>query len=410
MTFYPPDDLTPRGREEPRPDEPPAGEVPTEGEAPRRGRARERIERRHQKPSPGHQPAARGRRMRSQIAPSDRFKLPEIKLPFGRPILYGVGSILLVIIVVVILGRLREGERPLPPNALWVGTNWTYQTHSDEDIQRFIRHLREHEIGTVYAWVSWLQADQTWRGVDNFENVKAFVRQFKQFYPESRLFGWVSFPVDFGPGTYRMDDETIQQAVADFSSRVIDEFGFDGVFLNIEPVWDGDQNFLSLLRRVRAVLGTATPISVAIPPDWSPLGVDIPVPPLIVPGTEWATQYKQSVALLVDEMAVMAYNSGLSRPEDYSAWVAYQVQAFAQPIAALGGGTAVVIGIPTYDAEPPGHDPLVENVTSAAEGVRAGLAAAGDAAAFVSGVAIYADWTTDDDEWAAFRRDWLGRR
>jgi len=236
MTFHPPDDLTPRGREEPRPDEPPAGEVPTEGEAPRRGRARERIERRHQKPSPGYPPAARGRRMRSQIAPSDRFKLPEIKLPFGRPILYGVGSILLVIIVVVILGRLREGERPLPPNALWVGTNWTYQTHSDEDIQRLIRHLREHEIGTVYAWVSWLQADQTWRGVDNFENVKAFVRQFKQFYPESRLFGWVSFPVDFGPGTYRMDDETIQQAVADFSSRVIDEFGFDLSLIHIsEP-------------------------------------------------------------------------------------------------------------------------------------------------------------------------------
>ncbi|HYO88569.1 MAG TPA: hypothetical protein VER79_07960, partial [Candidatus Limnocylindrales bacterium] len=188
-----------------------------------------------------------------------------------------------------------------------------------------------------------------------------------------------------------------------FSVRVVNDFGFDGVFLNIEPVWDGDENFLSLLRKVRAAVGIDTLISVATPPDWSPLNPTIPVPPLIEPGTVWSDTYKQSVALLSDELAVMAYNSGLSTPDDYSQWVAYQVETFARSISALGEGTHIMVGVPTYDAELPGHDPLVENVASAHAGFKLGLENAGSAADFVRGMAIYAGWTTDAQEWAAFK-------
>ena len=97
-----------------------------------------------------------------------------------------------------------------------------------------------------------------------------------------------------GPDGYRLDDEGVQQAVADFSQRVVSDFGFDGVFLNVEPVWNGDENFLSLVRGVRAAVGIDTLVSVAAPPDWSPANADIPVPPLIVPGTEWDDTYKRA--------------------------------------------------------------------------------------------------------------------
>ena len=99
----------------------------------------------------------------------------------------------------------------------------------------------------------------------------------------------------------------------------------------------------------------------------------------------------------------MAYNSGLSSPADYAQWVAYQVASWARSIAALGEGTEIVIGMPTYDAELPGHDPLVENVTSAEAGYELGLEQAGEDATFVRGRALYADWTTDEQEWAAFK-------
>ena len=378
-------------------------ETPPSEQNPRRGRARERMQRRkaqqEQTPSAPNLPR--------QIRPIPRYELPEIKLPVNRGLLAFAGSILLVVLVIIVLGLVRNQPPQSHPNAMWVGIEWTYETHDDETIMNYAQQLRDNQIGTLYAWVSWLQADGTWRGQSEFDEVQAFVEQMRRFYPEIELHGWVGFPVE--EGGYRMDDTAVQQSVAAFSQRVVDELGFDGIFLNAEPVWNGDDNFLALLRQVRSVVGQDVPISTAIPPDWSPLGAGIPVPAQIVPGTIWEKEYKQSVALLVDEMVVMAYLSGLTDAADYSRWMAYQVETFARAIAELNTGTEVVIGIPTFDAEPPGHDPLVENIPSAVEGIKVGLETAGDASRYVKGVAIYGGWTTDDDEWALFKRDWVDR-
>jgi hypothetical protein len=192
----------------------------------------------------------------------------------------------------------------------------------------------------------------------------------------------------------------------------VEDLGFDGVFLNVEQIWNGDEDFLALLRTVRAALDEETPIAVAIPPDWSPLEVDIPVPPNIVPGTVWDKEYKQRVALLTNQMAVMAYNSGLNSAEDfdrddYIEWMAYQVEVFAEAVGELETETQLVIGIPSYGPELPAHDPLVENVASALEGVRLGISRIGERAQYVQGVAIYASWETDENEWAQFKSGWV---
>ncbi len=374
------------------------------------GGARDRYERRKQTGTT--KPAVSSPRQR-QIRTPQEFRLPKISIPRSRawlPILGIVGGVIFVVLIVVVLGSLRNTPVERQPNALWLGTEWTYETHTDEAIATLVEQLRDRKIGTVYAWVSYLQYDRTWRAQDQFENVKNFVTQFNEAYPEALLVGWVSLPTTESDGvTTRISDVSLQQEVAAFSKRVIDEFGFEGVFLNAEPVWDGDQNFLAMLRALRGSLGIDVPISAAIPPDWSPSNSNIPLPPLIEPGTEWATPYKQSVALLVDQMAVMAYQSGLSSADDYAQWVAYQVKTFALAIADLGTETSLVIGIPTFDAEPPGHDPLVENVGSAVRGVELGLEQSGDAARYVEGVAMYADWTTTPDEWAQYQQLWADR-
>jgi len=342
-----------------------------------------------------------------QLRPAGQFRLPPIKITVNRNLIGIIGAVIFIIVIVIFLGRLRNDPVTSYPNAIWIGTEWTYETHEEGVIGEYARQLRERRIGTIYAWVTWLQPDQTWRGEVNFENVKAFVTQLKRAYPEAIVYGWVGVPTESAPGVTRIDDPELQGQVALFSQRVVDEFGFDGVFINAEPVWDGDQGFLTLLRSVRGTVGLDTPISAALPPDWSPAGATIPVPALITPGTEWAKEYKQSVALLVDQMAVMAYQSGLTTPEDYSQWVSYQVQVYGNMIAELNTDVEILVGIPTYPAEPPGHDPAVENITSAVVGVRSGMIALGDAARYVAGVAIYADWETDDDEWRTYQQTWL---
>lgn len=367
-------------------------------------RARERQLRRKQQPMA----QKRGSRSTSQIKPTDRFKMPQIKLPkINGTLIAIIGGIVLVIIVVTALGRLSDNPTNTLPNAVWIGTEWTYERPDDTAVKDLAERLKSHEIGTLYAWISWLQADNTWRGTTNFENVQSFVNQFRAANPEAELYGWVSLPVEGDGIPYRLDDPAVRQQVVNMSQRAVNEFGFDGVFLNIEPVWNGDEYFLELLREVGTALGDNIPISVAIPPDWSPIDADVPVPPLITPGTVWDREYKQTVSLLVDQMVVMAYNSGLGAPSDYEEWVAYQVESYADAVSELGEGTTVVIGIPTYDSAPPGHDPYVENVISAVAGIRQGLANVGDAANWVQGLALYGEWTTTNDEWQAFRDSWV---
>ncbi len=332
-----------------------------------------------------------------------RITLPRVRIPLFRLIAGLALAVVLLIGVVLFLRGLKPAEAQLLPNALWLGTEWTYEIHDSHDIRELASRLRDHEIGTVYAWVSWLQADNTWRGAELFNRVKVFASQLKEESPDLALLGWVRLPAHLDEDGYRLDDPELQQAVVDFSSNVVRELGFDGIFLDIEPVWDGDGNFVDLLRKVRLRLGETVPVSVAVPPDWSPLDADIPVPELILPGTVWSRSYKQNVALLSDQMAVMGYNSGLTAAEDYETWMAYQVQTYAEAVSALGQGTVLLIGIPTYDAALPGHDPEVENVVTALNGLRAGLAAAGPAAAWVQGAAIYADWETDPAEWEQFQ-------
>lgn len=372
-------------------------------------RARKRMEARRTQEMASLRAAERKAAAKSPLAriaaTLSAVRLPRI--PLNRVGLYVIGSILFVVAIVFVLGRIRNNPAQATPNAIWIGTEWTYAERPQEEVDRLVGRLREHQIGTVYAWVSWLQADNSWRGTDQFERVRAFVRQFKAAYPDAILMGWIGLPVEAAGIPYRLDDAAVQTQVADFALSIVSDFGFDGVFLNIEPVWNEDENFLSLLRQVRARLGADIRIAVAAPPDWSPVGVNIPVPPNIIPGTVWSLEYKQSTALLVDEIAVMAYNSGLSTPEDYSTWVAYQVEAFTSAVAGLGVFTDIVIGIPTYDAEPPGHDPLVENVQSSSQGIRVGLENLGEDAVYVRGTAIYAEWTTDDVEWLDYLRSWV---
>ena len=381
------------------PENPPSAEPPQM----RRGAARERYERRRQQAAPTKTKSSSARR---QIAVPQNINLP--KIPGGSLTLIGlVAAVAFVVLVVYVLGRVRNSTLETQPNAVWLGTEWTYDTHTDEQIAELVQKMRDRHVGTIYAYVSYLQFNGTWRNEDKFDNIKTFVQQFEKAYPEGQLYALVGVPVSDAVHSPRLNDVNLQQQVADLSKRLTTEFGFYGIFLDAEPVWDGDQDFLALLRAVRAAIGIKVPISAAIPPDWSPSNPTIPVPPLIEPDTEWKKEYKQSVALLVDQMAVMVFNSGLSSAADYSQWVAYQVSTFADAIGALNTDTELLIAIPTFDAELPGHDPAIENVDSAVAGIQAGLQQAGANASYVKGLAIYADWTTDDTEWAAFQKDWI---
>jgi hypothetical protein len=391
----------------------------------RRGRARERVQRRKQTRASGdmfaapasvdpeaHRPpfgasrfAAPPRRPGSlQVRPSGGFTLPNINLSLSRTILIAFGSVIFVAAVVAALGSLRNRPAEDGVNALWLGDEWTYTPADESAVNSLVERMRLVRVDTLFAWITQLMPDRVWFGEENFEAAARFAATFKAAYPSASLYGWVRIPVD---GVSITLDSAAQSQIAALSQRIVDEMGFDGVLLHVDPILSEDESYLALLRQVRTRIGSAA-LAVAVPPDWTPAAA-VPQPPLIAPGTIWDTIYKQRVALLVDEIVVQTYNTGFDNPSDYSRWIAYQVETYTAAIAALDVAVNVFIGIPTYDADPPRFNPAVENIASAAAGLRDGMNAAGNAARFLRGAALYAEWTTDEREWESFRTEWAAR-
>ncbi len=411
---------------------------------PRPGSARYRQQRRKQQRLQQQQVRRPG--SDSQVSAGERFQMPEIPIPRG--ILRVIGTVVLTVgLVAGMIWTLRLFNPPeavTMPNAIWLGTGWSYDTPTDEAVVGLASRLRQHRIGTAYVWVSFLRDDLTWSGktadrnaltgeitntvnpatgepyrnelAEMEPNIMRFVQQYKTAYPEGELYGWISYPTNLDSDGYTLDDPTLHARVAELAAVLVTSYGFDGVYLNVEPVRDGDENFLDLLRTVRRTLDTVAassetgervPIAVAIPPDWRPSDPTIPFGTGFTDVFEWGSEYKQSVALLTDQVLVMAYHSGLTDPADYSQWVAYQTKVYAEAVASLDVETEVLIGVPTYPAELPAHDPAVENVITAVQGVNSGLIQAGEAAEVITGLTIYAEWTTDGQEWSDFQTYWV---
>ena len=384
----------------------------------RTSKARERQQRRKARQSATTQrPTAE----RKHLSPADAVgKLPNIDPRILKSIVFVGGAVIFMAVLIVGVGLFKNDPPQIAPNALWIGETWTYTDTTAETLQPLLTRLEEQQIGTVYARVSELNFDGTWIGradgnaqfADVQDSVTNFATQFKEAAPDVRLYGTVYFRVDIGEEDgYRLDNDTIQRLVADFSSRVVNVLGYDGVLLVVEPVWnDNSDDFLDLLRMVRSTIGSDALLAIAAPPDWTPAETDIPQTDLIAPGTEWEREFKQRIALVgVDQIVVQAYNSYLTTPGDYRAWIAYQTATYAEAIGDLGTDTSVMIGVPTYASIPPAHDERIENVGIAVEGIINGLEAAGEFSTTIEGIAIYAEWETDETEWERLHTMWVLR-
>jgi hypothetical protein len=384
-------------------------------------RARERHERRHRRSQTGDTlPPRRTRSLRDHLKPADEGGFKWSKIPYLKELLAVAGALIFMLALILAVSIFKDDPPTVQPNALWIGTDWTYQTHDEENLGRLVRRLDANQIGTIYARVSELNYDGTWTGRPTGENqfdevedtIRAFVGQFKTNAPDKRIYATIHFRVDIGQeDNYRLGNPAIRQIVADFASRMVNDLQFDGVLLVVEPVWNQNSNdFLELLREVRQSIGNKR-LAVAVPPDWTPIDETVPQASLIASGTYWEKEFKQRVALVgTDEIIVQAYNSYLNQDDDYQAWMAYQAGEYMSIIGELNISTRVVVGIPAYESLLPAHDERIENIPNALLGVQQALSNHPDYTDTLYGLALYADWYMDELKWEQFRSNWVNKR
>jgi hypothetical protein len=165
-----------------------------------------------------------------------------------------------------------------------------------------------------------------------------------------------------------------------------------GLHLNIEPLPDGDPDYLLLLEELKHAIGPEKILSIAAyppPTRWHPH-----------PEVHWSVAYYREVDRRCDQLVPMMYDTSLRFEKIYT-WL---ISRWTTELADWTRHSELLLGLPAYEDDAVEyHKPRVENLRNALRGVNASLTDLGPHRQRIAGLAIYADWTTTESEWADFR-------
>jgi hypothetical protein len=288
-------------------------------------------------------------------------------------------------------------------NAVWLEHRWLERPHAPAQMETLFLRLRQR--GVVYLYPHLIPFDKAGNlPAHDREQMRAFLAMARRVSPELKLLPWVGgLRVGYKrqrAGVLQLNDLNQRQRIVAEVRGLIDE-GFDGVHVNVEPIDDGNVEFLAMLRALRTALGNGRVLSVAATRP-APLGL----PP--APNFAWSPDYYARVAYVVDQLAIMSYDTALPTPAFYRRYVEWSTSSVAGALSASGSDARVLMGVPTYDTYGFMHRGGVETPENALLGIVAGLRGLGAGGTF-EGVAIYADWTTNDTDWAVYERLWRNR-
>ena len=347
----------------------------------------------------GHLGRRRAVRLTALLAPRNRLRVSAV-----------VG---IIVVAGAMVGALlnREVEPLELNNAIWLDRTWIYGELDDAQLREFVGRLVENRIGKAYAYVSSLGVGERWsggaQGSASFMNLRGavgqFVRAFKGAHDQVELYAWIEIwtHLDSEDG-YRLDDTNLHQNVADFSRLLVDQLGFDGVLLDVKPMFSGNDDFIRLIRRIRAAVGVEKSIAIAVTADLTPHDLRLQDIPSIAPGTMWSPNFKQRVLVSADEVVLLLYQSYRQERLDYVNWVAYHIESY---VDLLETNTEILASIPNYGGVSNAHNPEIETMAIALDGVNEGLRRLDEEQRdLLTGVAIYSDEQLSQADWNSIPR------
>jgi hypothetical protein len=326
-----------------------------------------------------------------------------------RIVLYvviGLTALLIFDIVALMLFFSRPPDdmaRSSGPNAVWAEHAWVGTTHDAAAYDALARDLERNGITDVFFHVGPLGADGK---IDPalYPNAEALIAALDARMPDLRAQAWIGQKEMRAGGPLDLGDAAVRANIVATASEFL-AMGFDGIHYNIEPIVDGDRRLLALLDETRPIVDrTNATLSVATDEIEPFPGARRFVERLVLGAGLWSQGYYAEIAGRVDQVAVMMYDTGIPLPWAYSAVVAWSTPRIWRSI---GPDTILFIGVPTYDEDRPGFNAEAENMKSALTGIERAMPRNRGAPRHF-GLAIYAQWTTDEKEWAYWRLHWLG--
>jgi hypothetical protein len=288
-------------------------------------------------------------------------------------------------------------------NAVWLAHRWLEKEQPTSQMEALLAGLARRGVSYVYPHL--IPFDSTGRlPPHNREQMRSFLAVARRVAPEMKVLPWVGgLRVGYKrtvQGSVDLADMVQRQRIVAECRGLVDE-GFDGVHINVEPIPDGNVDFLALLRAVKTAVGPERILSLSAT---RPGPISLPV----ARNFFWTTAYYERVASVADQVVVMAYDTGLPTPILYRRYVSYAAAKVTSALVSSHARARVLVGIPSYDETGIMHRAGVETLENGLLGVVAGLRGVGGGGTF-EGVALYAEWTTEPPEWAVYERVWRGQ-
>lgn len=289
-----------------------------------------------------------------------------------------------------LLTRDPAGHFDKGSNGLWLRYPWYFGQRTTQEIRDLGGRLKQDGFRYAYFHVRDVKPDGTLR-YPRFQEARHLNTVLREADPYLRRIAWVYIGNERGRGAVRLSDPAVRKVLIGQGRRLLTEGGFDGIQWDYEICDDGDASLLALLKESRQ----------AFPDQW--LGVAVPIwYPWPLSRVGWSEGYFRRVGENCDQIAVMAYDTGVYHPRLYSWLVAQQVAVLGR--ATEGLACRFVMGVPTYEDGTLSHNPRAENLSLAIRAVRSALAESPPSR--FEGLALFADYTTDAREWETFRGGW----
>lgn len=297
-------------------------------------------------------------------------------------------------------GRFDRGE-----NGIWLGHGWLgddnwfrlYRKNPDEfrgetAIRNLFDRLKENQIRYLYPHLCPASSDGSIARHDP--------AQTERFLKLAKEYGFEVIPWVGGPLGKSVDPASPQWRagfVRSIESLFAEHPDLAGIQVNIEPMPSGNTHFLKLLDELRPVVGDRSlEVAAYPPPSWfHPF-----------PQVHWEKEYLREIARHCDRMAVMMYDTALTREKFYIRLMRVWTRELLE--ATEGTKCGVLLGLPAYEDAGSGyHNPDVEHLESALAGVHAGLE--NSESTNYLGCAIYCEWEMTPEKWNIWQNRFLGR-
>lgn len=290
------------------------------------------------------------------------------------------------------------------PNAVWAAHKWAGEAHSVEDYDELVAGFRRNGITDVYFHVGPLTGEGLVPRA-KYRNAPALLSAIRLRNETIRLHAWIGQVERRGGGPLDLSNAGTRANILRSAKRFLN-LGFDGIHYNIEPIRSGDRDLLALLDATLAETRPRGKLLSMAADELEPFpGGEYLARLLARQASLWSPAYYREVAARLDQVAVMMYDTVMPFDWLYGSIVAYETWRLS---SIAGPGTTLFMGVPTAEERRWGFNPDAENMRSGLRGIRIGLHYAGTLEPDYFGAAVYPRWTTDEAEWATWRRDWLG--